>query len=241
MISVVTLTYQRAHILEEAMESFLRQDFAGDKEMIIINDSSNVHYTYNHPNVKIINIKERFGSIWEKLKYGIHAAKYNFVYRLDDDDLLAPWALRNTWDDITSNPGYEIYRSDAHYFFTNNVLHGISDNINNGNVYTKAYINRVQQFMPNVSLAEDAALTFHFNAKIYTSNRTQKSMVYRWGMGTYHISGMGIPENNIILEKTDALIATIAHERNTNIETGICELRPNFKAEYYTLLPTENT
>lgn len=30
MISVVTMTYQRHHILEEAIESFLRQDFSGE-------------------------------------------------------------------------------------------------------------------------------------------------------------------------------------------------------------------
>ena len=62
MISVLTLTYQRHHILEEAIESFLRQDFSGESEMVIINDSPIVEYVFEHPKIRIINLKERFPS-----------------------------------------------------------------------------------------------------------------------------------------------------------------------------------
>ena len=36
LISVLTLTYQRHFLLEEAIESFLRQDFSGESEMVIL-------------------------------------------------------------------------------------------------------------------------------------------------------------------------------------------------------------
>ena len=50
------------------------------------------------------------------LKLDLPQCKYKYIYRLDDDDLMAPWALSHTWDDIIAHPGYEIYRSDGHYF-----------------------------------------------------------------------------------------------------------------------------
>ncbi len=88
MISVLTLTYKRHHILEEAIESFLRQDINYPKEMVIINDNKDAEYIFDHPDVRIINLKDRFTSISEKLKWGFNQCKYDYIYRLDDDDLI---------------------------------------------------------------------------------------------------------------------------------------------------------
>lgn len=231
MISVLTITYQRQELLEEAIESFLRQDFAGESEMLIINDYAKVDYVFDHPRVRIINLKERFQSIGQKLKYGFSECKYDAIYRLDDDDLMAPWALRHTWEDITTHPNYEIYRSNGHYAFVDNQMKGISSNINNGNVYTKKYLSRIQ--MPDSSFGEDYAMTFKFDASIYTSPREQKSMIYRWGMNTYHVSGLGENSNEFINKRTDELVNNASVERNKNLREGLVVLKPNFKNEYY--------
>lgn len=231
MISVLTLTYQRHSLLEEAIESFLRQDFSGESEMLIINDSDQVDYVFEHPKIRIINLKERFPSIGQKLSFGFSQCKYDYVYRLDDDDLLAPRALRNTWDDIVSHPGYEIYRSDGHYYFESNRFKGISGSVNNGNVYTKQYLTRIQ--IPEVSFGEDYAMTFNFNAKIFESRRAQKTMIYRWGMGTFHISGMGNASSDTINQRTDHLVADIAKQNHTGIEEGLLVLQPHFREDYY--------
>lgn len=231
MISVLTLTYMRHELLEEAIESFLRQDFSGESEMLIVNDSAEVEYIFNHPKVKIINLKERFTSIGQKLTYGFSQCKYDHIYRLDDDDLLAPWALKNTWEDITSQPDYEIYRSNGHYFFEFNKLKGTNGSVNNGNVYTKKYLSRIQ--IPDVSFGEDYAMTFKFGAKIYQSPRPQKTMIYRWGMGTFHISGMGDVGKEIVNQRTDEIVANIAKEKNADADKGVLELKPHFNEDYY--------
>lgn len=235
MISVMTLTYQRHHILEEAMESFLRQDFSGESEMVIINDSPIVEYVFEHPKIRIINLKERFPSVGQKLKFGFSQCKYDYIYRLDDDDLLAPWALSHAWEDIKAHPDYEIYRSDGHYYFENNKFLGIGGSVNNGNVYTKKYLSRIE--IPEISCGEDYSMTFDFNAKIYNSPRKQKTMIYRWGMNTYHISGMGKINNNAIYEWADRIVEEKAAERNTNVESGLIVLRPHFQEEYYQQIP----
>jgi hypothetical protein len=231
MISVLTLTYQRHLLLEEAIESYLRQDFSGESEMLVINDCDKVEYAFEHPRVRIINIKARFPSIGKKLRFGFSQCKYDHIYRLDDDDLLTPWALRHTWDDITANRDYEIYRSNGHYYFEFNKFKGISSSVNNGNVYTKKYLSRIE--IPDSSFGEDSAMTFSFNAKTFISPREQKTMIYRWGMSTYHVSGMGNKDNQFISEWTDQIIERVAKEKNESVEEGLIILNPHFDEEYY--------
>jgi len=225
MISVLTLTYKRHHLLEEAIQSFLVQEDAPECEMVIINDNASVDYVYHHPKVTVINHKERFPSISAKLEWGFKQCKYDFVYRLDDDDLLAPWALKNVQTDIDNNPGYDIYRSKGMHFFTNNIYEGEAGSVNNGNVYNKAYINRI--VFPGTSCNEDSHITFGNNSNIYTST-LQHTMIYRWGMGTLHISGMGQQPNEVILARAD--------EALDNTE-GVIHLNPHFDNDYYSQLP----
>lgn len=220
MISVLTLTYKRPHLLEEAIESFLRQTVA-ESEMVIINDNPEVDYVYQHDRVRIINHKERFLSIGSKLEWGFKQCKYDYMYRLDDDDLLAPWALENVIKDIADNPGYEIYRSKGMHYFSDNIYEGEGGSVNNGNVYTRAYLDRI--VFPNSSCDEDSHITFGNNSNIYTSTLNH-TMIYRWGMGTYHVSGMGNQSNEILLNQADKVLD------NT---TGTIFLVPHFDNNYY--------
>jgi glycosyltransferase involved in cell wall biosynthesis len=226
MISILTITYKRHHLLEEAIESFLKQGVTlAFSEMVIINDNSEVDYVFDHPKIRILNYKERFPSISSKLEWGYKQCYGNYVYRLDDDDLLAPWAIENAIKDILNNPGYEIYRSSGMYFFMNNKFEKESDNINNGNIYTKAYLDRIR--FPDKSGNEDADITFHHNAKIYQS-KLKHTMIYRWGMNTFHISGLGEQSNQVILDHADKVLD------NTK---GTIFLNPHFKEDYYNQLP----
>ena len=223
MISVLTLTYKRHHLLEEAIESFLKQQ-ADDCEMVVINDNADVDYIFDHPQVNIINHKERFPSISAKIEWGYKQCKYDYIYRLDDDDLLSPFAMLNATQDIFENPEYEIYRSKGMYFFSENKFEGESSNVNNGNIYTRAYLDRIT--FPNTSIGEDSDITFNHNAIIYES-KLDHTMIYRWGMNTLHVSGMGQQPNEIILAQADRVL---------NNTKGVIELHPKFLNDYYTTI-----
>ena len=188
MLTVLTLTYQRYHLLEEALRSFLSQDIEGC-EMLILNDSPDVDYVFNHPKVKIINLKERFKTIGEKLEYGLLLGGEH-IYRLDDDDLLAEGALRATKQMIKDHPNFDVYHPKEAFYYLNNEFQGMMENTNTGNTYKKSFIKKIG--VPKISLGEDQAITFHPKAKIFTSEIP--TMIYRWGMGTYHISATGVNE-----------------------------------------------
>lgn len=224
MISILTLTYHRKNLLEEAIQSFILQNYnACDYEMVIVNDSDSVNYFYDHPQIKIINYKERFPSIAAKIYYGYNQCKYDCIYRLDDDDLLAPKAIETLHFDLVNNPGYDIYRSKNHYFFCNNKFVQLSDNINNGNAYSRNYLNRIT--FPDKTSNEDVDITFHHNARIYHHSKNI-TMIYRWGTGAYHISGIGTGRE--VLDKVDSMV---------NKDEGDIFLEPKFNNDYYSQLP----
>lgn len=226
MISVLTLTYQRYKILEEAIQSYLLQPNLENSEMVIINDHPNVKYHLDHPNVRIINCENRFSSIGKKLEYGFEQCKGNYIFRLDDDDLLSPYALELTKEYINENPPHDVYRSKYHYFFCNNKFIELSDNINNGNVYTKEATKKLK--FPDSSFGEDADITFGQGLTNCTVDKKRYTMIYRWGMGTYHISGMGRLPNQEIFSRTDQSIIS---------ESGNITLAPKFNSNYYEQLP----
>lgn len=222
MISVVTLTYKRHELLEEAIHSFLIQECPFATEMVVVNDNEDVDYVFDHPNVTIINHKERFSSISAKLKWGMQQCKYEYIYRLDDDDLLAKDGLSKSCEYIINHPGYDIYRSSGFYFFVNNEYQRWTSNVNNGNIYTKKYIDRIE--FPDSSVGEDADITFHKGGTWWEPNYKDATMIYRWGMGTLHISGMGINSNATILEHADKVL---------DDAKGTIHLHPHFKNDYY--------
>lgn len=221
MISVLTLTYKRHQLLEEAIKSFLSQEITLECEMVIINDNADVDYIYSHPRIRIINHKQRFTSISAKLQWGYKQCRGEYIYRLDDDDLLTPWAIRNVQSDIEANPGFDIYRSKGMYFFQDNKFLEETSNINNGNVYTRAYLDRIN--FPEKSFGEDVDITFYGGGTIYES-KLRPTMIYRWGMNTFHISGLGDNSSEIILAHADKVLENI---------TGTIELKPKFHNDYY--------
>lgn len=225
MISVLTLTYKRHHLLEEAVKSFLSQDIRNNFEMVIINDNPEVDYIFdNHRNVRIINHKKRFPSIAAKIEWGYKQCKHDFIYRLDDDDLLTPWALRNVKQDVEEHPGYDVYRSKGMYYFVNNKYEGRGGSTNNGNVYAKSYLDRIK--FPDKSFGEDSDMTFGNNSKIYES-KLKDTMIYRWGMNTLHVSGMGNQPNDVVLAQADKVLD------NTK---GRIVLQPKFQNDYYSMI-----
>lgn len=220
MISVLTLTYKRHHLLEEAIQSFLSQEDREGCEMVVINDNPEVDYIYVHPQVRVINHKVRFSSISAKIEWGYKQCVNQFIYRLDDDDLMMPYALRQTKEDILTNPGFDIYRSKGMYYFSENIYVGIGGSVNNGNCFSKQYLDRI--VFPNISTGEDHSMVFDQGASIYEN--PNHTMIYRWGMGTFHVSGLGIHSNETILNHADVVLD------NT---TGPIILEPHFKHDYY--------
>lgn len=224
MISVATLTYKRLDLLQEAVHSFLLQE-QHDCEMVILNDDRNVQYSFDHKNIRIVNLNYRFGSIGEKLKYCFDLCSNDFIYRLDDDDLLLENALSTVKQEIIDNPGFDIYRSLSNWFITNNSSVKKGSSVNNGNSYSKKYLNRIPDWKKSCN--EDHYITFENGASIHKFK--EPTMIYRWGMNTYHISGIYSEDRT---HEDYLRVADRLGDSNTDELT----LKPNFNRNYYELI-----
>ena len=102
-ISAKCITYGRVDTLEELIYSFLNQDYEGWSELIIVNDYPLQTLIFDHPKVKIFNLKETFSTI---------GAKENFAIELDEQILLIDFSeskshvlalLENNYDELNKD------------------------------------------------------------------------------------------------------------------------------------------
>ena len=96
LVSCLCLTYRRPardqFLLEEAIESFLRQTYP-NKELVILNDCPGQVLSCDAPGLRIYNVPNRFNSVGEKRNTAVALAKGNILAPWDDDDISLPWRL----------------------------------------------------------------------------------------------------------------------------------------------------
>ena len=96
MISCICPTYNRLpyhrHLIEEAIESFLRQTYP-NKELIVVNDCPGQELVCEAPGVRVVNVPERFANLGDKRNAGHQLAQGELFCPWDDDDISLPWRL----------------------------------------------------------------------------------------------------------------------------------------------------
>ena len=92
-VSCVCPTFGRVGLLEEALHSFLKQNYRGKKQIVIINDFDKQTLIFKHPEVKIINMKNRVPNMGEKRNLTVKHADYNIIACWDSDDIYLPHSL----------------------------------------------------------------------------------------------------------------------------------------------------
>ena len=87
-ISCMCLTYGRPrHLVEEAVQSFLLQDYLGEKELLILNDFDRQIFHYDHPQVTVVNLPVRFNTVGEKQNAAAALCRHDLLAVWDDDDI----------------------------------------------------------------------------------------------------------------------------------------------------------
>ena len=96
LVSCICPTYNRppSHqlLVEEAIESFLRQDYP-NKELIVLNDCPEQELVCDAPGVRIVNHPVRYDTLGEKCNALVDLAAGPLIAMWDDDDISLPWRL----------------------------------------------------------------------------------------------------------------------------------------------------
>ena len=205
LVSCICPTYNRPpryqHLLEEAIESFLRQDYP-NKELIVLNDCPGQELICDEPGVRVVNVAERFPSIGDKQNAAVGLARGELIAPWDDDDISLPWRLSLSVERLGDA---DYFNPRCYWFLDNEGLHfdhpmGYA---NNASLFRRAAFEGVGGY-PSESFGADAALDAAFSRLAHAAvdplrgdkelTRSEWFYIYRWGVSPVHMSGSGVED-----------------------------------------------
>jgi glycosyltransferase involved in cell wall biosynthesis len=237
-ISCKCITYGRVDLLEESIESFLKQKYQGKKELIIINDYPLQQLNYNHPEIKIINSETVFSTIGHKENFAIDNCQYDIIAVWDDDDILMPNHLHNI---------SKYFQDDTDLLhWQRGVLFNQPDQLtitslgNAGIVYSKKIWKKIGgHFLENAGYDMSFVLKIKEisnNIVLASPPDEEVSMFYMWGDRSYHMSGEGADHTG----KLDVIQRHSNHieqlRKDGKIPTGYITLNPRWNKDYIQFL-----
>jgi len=182
---------QSQWLLEEAVESFLRQDYP-DKELLIYNDCEAQEIVCDKPEVVVVNHPHRHASLGEKLNAMAQLADGELLARWDDDDISLPWRLSDQAARMIS--AKLDYCAPRTFWATNKekteLVHG---------AYATCMVTRKAAlelpYLP-ISFGEDRSFELELMDSGYLVDRYHLPVdrvwyLYRWNTGSAHLSGYG--------------------------------------------------
>lgn len=240
-VSCLMPTYNRfpkfSHLVGEAVESFLRQDYPADRrELVLWNDTPGQILTCAIPGVVVLNT-QRFATLGEKRNALVAVAKGDILLPWDDDDISLP----NRVSQAVQNLEECDYWNPRHYWFWNDghPMNGpvglqIPDNLgyaHNCSAYTRRAFRLVSGY-PATSGDEDQKMDARLRHSQLLKIRdglgklTPKEYpyIYRWGVSPRHLSG-----------RSD-LARHYAEIGEDYVNHGTYEVVPRWRKEYHSLV-----
>jgi hypothetical protein len=239
-VSAMCLTYGRPHLLEEAIESFLRQDYTGAKELLVLNDFPKQTLRFEHPEVKIINVGKRFHSVGEKRNACAALASYDMLMVWDDDDIYLPHRITFSMAKMNAQRGY--FKPNKAFMLNNGVLSGPETNIfHSSAAFTRKLFNRVQGY-PHIGSGQDVGLEqaiarIYSNKNYAITDAAEIFYLYRWhGTGSYHLSAFGGDKPGEV--RGNRKVADYVHKQIAagKVRVGEIELKPEWRQDYAALV-----
>lgn len=200
LVSCICATYNRPpghqHLIEEAIESFLRQTYP-HKELLVINDTPGQELVCDAPGVRVINVPERFPGLGQKHNAGVALARGALIANWDDDDISLPWRLSLSVERLADADYYNprtfwyMVSGDVQERPVRNYGHNLSllrrsafDAVGGYPLRQRGVDKAIAGLLradPNVRWAPDLD-----GAEIA---REDLFYIYRWGVSPHHLSG----------------------------------------------------
>lgn len=190
LVSAVCLAYdlpRRQTVLEESIESFLRQTYP-HKELVIVNDTPGLVIECDAPGVRIINVPP-CATLGDKYNAGVEAARGTLICSWDDDDISLPWRMSLSVELLGRA---EYFNPRAYWFLNGDTLqHEVRTGYaHNASIFRKGAWQKVGRYQPLADNSQDAAMDTALRAQCQTIDGSgrieQTAYIYRWGDGLHH-------------------------------------------------------
>jgi hypothetical protein len=230
-VSCFCSTYGRVQCLEEAIFSFLQQDYVGEKELIVLNDREDQVLVFDHPEVKILNNPDRIEPLGRKFNINVNYCSGDVIAVWENDDIALPHRLT-----------FSIERMKNGVFHTNTLLYEEERQriVPSGNyahvnlMLTRDLFNNIGGYPEIDSCTVDTGIFARIEAKVGSFSQQvdprDAVMIYRWKtIASYHGSGQGPTHTRISEVAKAAIDAQIA----SGIEpVGVINLNPHWDYNY---------
>lgn len=193
-VSCICPTFARAYLLEEAVYSFLQQDYTDDHELIICNDMPQQTIVFDHPNIKVINLDSRCASLGEKRNISATHATGDMLLTWGDDDIHLPHRISRMVRSYTKQKCHHIIREGPFFCLSGKELrHEIWSPAGACMINKESYWNCGG--IPLINTGEDQAMLRrmqdYFKLPSLAQSDENPAFIYRWsGSNRHHISGL---------------------------------------------------
>lgn len=228
-VSCYCPTYGKSKLLEEAIYSFLNQDYDGEKELVILNDLVDQTLIFDHPQVKIINSKQRIYPLGKKLNECLSYCSGEYIFVWDDDDIYFPWKISFSINNINKDG---IFHTNQAFFEEINKTLSISKNLFHSNLCMHKNIWEKNNYIESDVIALDV---FLFNKINYLYKNISKIIsdedifyIYRWSStSNYH--------GSFFKENVSLNVAKYVDQKilNKTEPVGNIVLNPQWKNDYF--------
>ncbi len=232
-VSCFCPTYGRPGLLEESIECFIRQDYPGPKELVVLNDFDRQSFTIDHPEIRIINCDERYASIGVKRNAAVEYCQHQILLPWDDDDIYLPHRISYSVSAISDSRDY--FKPTRAFFSNQPGITSIDTNLFHAqSAWTRTAFESVGGYK-DINIGEDTALESAYDktgiTKLSKLTDDELFYIYRWGStGSYHISGYGGESETNPLEQSEL---HVSHEiEQGNLPVGNIALKPHWKQNY---------
>lgn len=236
-VSIHCITYGRPFLLEEAIESFLRQTYSGTKEMVILNDLSEQELIFDHPEIRIINEPRRYPTLGDARNALIEKQTGDIIIQLDDDDIILPQyistcvKLLGDKDWMMPKNGFTLYKSNfklvdgpgAHISFRRSAWRKIGG-------YSSMNSGEDWDFIHKLENGRNAGIAGGF-VDIDLKN---VEYIYTWGGDTYHRAILSLSDNSPNKKDSNKIVRDLILKdiELNRLPKGKIQLIPNWKHDY---------
>lgn len=231
-VTCVCPTFARAHLLEEAVESFLRQDYLGELELVICNDFPVQHFTIDHPRIVVANHQERMASLGEKRHRSCLMASGEYLLTWGDDDVHLPSRVSRMVEFVLANGGQFALEGPHYCLYGNKMVKNMHATVGAHIISTDLY--HACGGIPHENRAEDVSFNDRVHARIgrLPCCPHEPQFIYRWNSGRPHVSAVAASaqHRHRAWERMEELAIELVDKGHE--PQGVINLNPHWKVDW---------
>lgn len=234
-VSCLCPTFARTHLLNEAVESFLRQDYSGEKELIVYNDFAEQEIKFSHPEVTVVNATHRLPSLGDKRNATAAYATGDFLLTWGDDDIHLPNRISRMVEFVRDRD-LAFALEGPHYCLLSDKMHRKPGSTTGAHIVATWLYNKLGG-VPDKDFGEDADFNVkvmrHLGVSVLPICNAEPAFIYRWhGTDRQHISGLGQHREtgHLCYQKLGELAQSLVKDGHE--PSGVVVVTPNWSQDW---------